>query len=281
MLKHLKIRKPHILIALGIAALSIVDVIYLLSIDEKLSKALHEAAIVALLLILVELLVILLLEQDDFLNYARRAIERDASEMVRFEDFADKDVTLLGRLGREAVKAFLRSYRISPRRYLVIGHEEVINSYLVFWQYLVERQKRERSAIEVKVVHSLDIEIWNNDKMKLVMDKQAEFIRDGGEVTRILISYEEQPNGSYLGVIKEMVERKIKTRFARKNEFAHDFLVAPTLGIAVNWTGTVRASRILQIEYVIDLTEQEQETFNEMWEAGNSGAVDASSFLRA
>jgi hypothetical protein len=279
MLKHLKIRKPHVLIALGIAALSIVDVFYLLSINEKLSKALHDAAIVALLLILVELLVILILEQDDFLNYARRAVDRDASEIVRFEDFADKDGTLLGRLGREAVKVFLRSYRFSPRHYLVIGHEEVINSYVVFWQYLVERQRRERSSIGIKVVHSLDIEIWNNDKMKLVMEKQAEFIRDGGNVTRILISSEEQPGESYMAVIREMIRRKITTRFARKNEFAHDFLVAPSLGIAVNWTGTVRASRILQIEYIIDLTEQEQETFSEMWEAGDSGAVDAVSFL--
>ncbi|HEX7182329.1 MAG TPA: hypothetical protein VF756_10830 [Thermoanaerobaculia bacterium] len=275
-----KFRKWHIRIALAIAALSIGDALYLWSEGEHLSEVLHGAAEMAILLLLGELAVITMLEQDEFLNYAKGAIERNASPVMRFEDFVERSNThpLLSSLGREAIRDFLRTHKFLDHGFGVAGQHESIKSYVTFWQYLVDQQKKTNRSIVVRVVHSLNIEIWRDEKMRAILDKQSEFIKEGGEVHRLIISAEE-PGDSHFAIIKDMVDRNIAVTFVQRKDFDHDFLVASSLDIAVTWTGTVGGQRIQRIEYTFQLSDDDKQAFRDMWEAGNLGAVDATKLL--
>jgi hypothetical protein len=273
-----RFRMWHIGTALVIAVLSAGDTLYLRSAHKDWPEALHSAVEVALLLLVLEMLVIILLEQGELLWYAGSLFERDASPLASFETSTKEDKTFRGVLGREAVKELLHTYVLSPQRCKVRGHDQAIDSYLHFWRYLLARQKRERKAIKIQVVHSLSIEIWSDERMKQVMRMQSEFIESGGEIERILIS-SKVLGPDYRELVRKMHKNLVVVHFAQKNEFPHDFLFAPTIGLAVNWTGWTMASRILDVEYIVDLSDEEKKGFADNWKTGLDGSIDAKTIL--
>jgi hypothetical protein len=103
-----------------------------------------------------------------------------------------------------------------------------IASYEMFWRQLVE-QSDHRSRLSVKIVHSVEMEVWSeNPESVQLLNHQREFCNRGGHIKRILCGFKSRPTTEVIRAAEKMQNAGIQVLYyhidpANQRIYNHDF----------------------------------------------------------
>ncbi|MDX2069995.1 MAG: hypothetical protein SFV55_16330 [Haliscomenobacter sp.] len=169
--------------------------------------------------------------------------------------------------------------QIEPFQYGFTLKEEAVSlqSYIFFWQCLSEMQRVKKEAghqnIIARIVHSSSIHIWTNEHDKYkelsleIYSWQAEFIRNGGAIVRILIGQNDVVDEDYQKAINEMEEIGIEVKYLPKSpkvRLQYDFLLLHDEKFIVKWKSN-QGNAIAECEYYDRLDESVARKWQELF----------------
>jgi hypothetical protein len=198
---------------------------------------LNVALMVTLLLFLVEQFFEIGHKLDDAVRESDGTAER-----VRL--YLAKDRGIFGELLKTTHEDLSNTIKFQDGGFAVVNPALAIFSYSRFWEFLTEDQRRrgESKAINVVAIHSCAMDIWATHSLTArLLDRQKEFHRLGGKVTRILCARGRRPDENAQKAYQSMVDAGIEVRYydilteTVNHSFGWDFLYISEAERAVIW----------------------------------------------
>lgn len=182
--------------------------------------------------------------------------------------------------GNELVKNYLAGFKLNSNGILLEGEHWSLQSYIQFWQYLAETQKKikhekTQNNIIVRLTHSNDINIWKTSSKpykEYAEDAylfQKKFIKNGGIIVRILIGKEEKANKDYDEVIEKMKSIGIEAKYLPQSEVPErdfDFSFLADEGIVMKWFSGNNGKRLSKCEITDEVDDVVKRTWASLFE---------------
>lgn len=192
---------------------------------KKIPDELNAALIFTLLLFLIEQFV----ETRHELSANLSRVDGDAE----INEFLAEDHGLFNDLLANLHGELSRTIRVQKNGFTFASPAVAIYSYATFWELLTEAQRVRGPSrpLTLEAIHSCEMDIWQDHPLaQRLYDRQREFHKLGGKVTRILCGRGQEPTVAFRNAYRKMREANIEVRYYNiqdhvvKHSFGWDFL---------------------------------------------------------